>query len=866
MLFRTTRHPVKRRRLIISLAILAILLAGTALPIGSLPPLQKLLNPETGIWAPSSPVNNLELGQQSTTIVLNGTSARVDLNIDQNGFVRIASNETWAMYFEQGYMTAKLRLTQMDFTRRLAEGNLSAIVGSSALSSDEFYRTLEMYPVATEVINNLSKSSAAYIAVSSFTAGVNSYMSSISSPSLPLLFKLLDYTPTQWKMEDTYVVQQLLTWQLSSSFDPLFFNYALEKMPENVITSLYPAYPSSVQFPMVPYSLNPAIYSESGNLKNLTLYSPTILSLNLSSFQTAALVTAPRSNNSEANSIISQLWSQLNSVRTTFHSIDDKGSNNWAVSSNLTGGGAILANDPHLSITVPPIWLGFQLVGPGENVIGVSFPGTPGIVLGHNPYIAWAATDSNVQATYFYFETLNPANSNEYMHNGQWTKFSILNESIPVAGSTPTSISVKRAINGAMIPGWNNTIALDWTGLYPSDELSALLSLDVAQNVSAAQNALTNFKVGIQNWAVADNKGNIGIFTYGYYPIIEKGNPRGVLPGNGSFDWVGSIPLSEQPHQYDPPNGFVFSANQIQVSPNYPYYIGWNFESGYRAAEIFTVLNSTYKPNVSQMEQLQLSNHDYSSNIFLKPLLSALERSNYSSIPETDTLAAWNGNMDLNSTAASIYYFWLNSYINDTFVPYLEHYNITVTEGLYGTTFFAASNAINQGPLVEDLANWTVNFPTIQWFNNPVNGEKRNATTLMVQGFHEALQELSALKGNYSQTSWQWGNIHTRYDPNLFGLPALDGPALPAPGDDNTPNAAYGINSTIGPSWRQITDMSRPLNSSFGIYPGGLSENYISPYYSNTVEDWNNGVYYTLIPSGLPPEFYYLYPGGSSSP
>ncbi len=857
---------MKTRRLIISLIVLAILLGGIAVPLGSLPPFAILFNPQTGIWAPSPPQSNVVLGQQPVTIVQNGSTAQAAVDVDPNGFIRIASNQTWAMYYEQGYQTAKFRLTQLDFTRRLAEGNLSGIVGSSALSSDEYYRALLMYPVATEIVDKLSKSSPTYLAISEFTAGVNAYIASLTPASVPLLFKLLNYFPTPWTMEDTYVVQQLLAWQLSSSYDPLYFNYALEKMPESTIAALYPAYPGSLQYPIVPYSLNPGIYSETGNLQNLSLYTPTLPGLNLTADSLASLSRPPSSDNSEANLILSELWLQVNSVRSAFEEFVDKGSNDWAASSNLTGGGAILANDPHLSITVPSIWLGFQLVAPGENVVGVSFPGAPGVVLGHNPYIAWAETDAGVQVTYFYYETLNPTNKNQYMHDGQWTNFKILNESIAVAGSKPVEVSVESAVNGVMIPGFNDTIALDWTGLYPSDELTALLTLDVAHNVTEAQNALMNFKVGMQNWAVADNQGNIGIFTYGDYPIIQSGNPRGVLPGNGSYDWVGYIPTADQPHLYDPVRGFVFSANEVQVSPNYPYYIGWDFESGYRAAEIFSVLNSTSKPDVNSMEQLQLSDHDYSTNLFLGPLLRALQQSNYSSLPETDNLASWNGNMDINSSAASIYYFWLNSYLNDTFVPYMEAYNITSDEGLYSTTFFVATNAINTGPLIEDLANWTLNYPTIQWFNNPANGQKRNATSLMVQAFGEALQELATLKGNYSQSNWAWGTIHSRYDPNLFGLLPLDGPTLPAAGDDNTPNAAYGVNSTEGPSWRQVTDMSQPLTSSFGIYPGGLSENYLSPYYSNTVQDWNNGVYYTLIPNGLPSEFYYLYQGGSSTP
>jgi penicillin G amidase len=854
---------VKTRRLAISLVALAILLLALFVPIASLPPLANLLNPQTGVWAPPSPENAIELGQQSFTKTQNGSTAQLTVDVDSDGFVRIASNETWALYYEQGYMTAKLRLTQMDFTRRLAEGNLSEIVGSSALSSDELYRTLEMYPVATEIVSNLSKTSPTYLAVSEYTAGVNSYISSLTPATLPILFKLLDYYPTPWTMEDTYVVQQLLTWQLSSSFDPLYFNFALEKMPENVIASLYPAYPGSIQFPIEPSSLNPSIYSESGDIGNLSLNTPTIPGLNLSPNMNTVDTAPLSSNNSEANAIISQLFGQVNSIRASFQGFLDRGSNDWAVSSNLTGGGAVLANDPHLSITVPAIWIGFQLVGPGENVVGVTFPGAPGVVLGHNPYIAWGATDGEVQVTYFYDETINPSNPDEYMHDGQWAMFDTLNETISVAGSSPVALSVKRAVNGVVIPGWNGSIAMDWTGLYPSDELGVILSLDVAQNVTTAQNALMNFKVGIENWAVADNKGNIGIFSYGYYPIIERGNPRGILPGNGSFDWVGSIPLKYQPYLYDPTSGFVFSANEIQVSSNYPYYIGWDYESGYRAAEIYSVLNSTTRPDVSSMEALQLSIHDYSSNIFLGPLLSALQRSSYDSLPETDALAAWNGNMEVNSSAASIYYYWLNSYINDTFLPYMQFYNITTSEGLYSNTFFLSSSAINTGPLIEDLANWTVNFPTIRWFDDPLKSETQNATSLMIEAYGQAIEELSASRGNYSQTAWSWGTIHVRDDPSLFGLAALAGPSLPAAGDDNTPNAAYGLNSTTGPSFRQVTDMSDSLNSSFGIYPGGLSENYLSPYYSNTVRDWNNAVYYVLIPSGLPTEFYYLYPGGS---
>ena len=851
-----------RRRLVISIIILIIILFAGALPLGPLPALSGFLNPSSGIWAANS--TPLSTSAQNFTLTQNGSVAHLTVLIDTNGYIRIASNQTWALYYEQGYMSAEYRLEQMDLERREAEGNLSQILGPSELGSDEFYRSLEMYPVATEIVSNLSKTSLSYIATNEYTMGVNAYISSLTPSTMPLIFKLLKYTPTPWRMEDTYIVQQLLSWSLSSSFDSLYFNFALQNMPQNVVQAFYPAYPGSIQNPIEPASLNPSIYSGTGNLKNLSLYSPsTTISAppQISTEETAFQGSGARSASSLLLGI-SEFLNKFPAVSLSPSNLLDFGSNDWAVSSNLTGDGALLANDPHLSITVPPIWLGFQLVAPGVNVAGVTFPGAPGVILGHNPYIAWGATDAETQVTYFYEETLNPSNSNEYMHDGSWTNFAILNETIAVSGAKSVSYEVKQAVNGVIIPGWNGTIALDWTGLYPSDELGSLLSLDNSTTVLQAQSALSSFKVGAENWAVADDKGNIGIFSYGEYPIIKEGNPRGVLPGTGAYDWTGFIPLSQQPSLYDPKNGFVFSANQIQVSQGYPYYIGWDFESGYRANQIYSMLSTMSSPSTSTMKQIQLSVHDYSTNIFLQPLLNTLAHSDYNTSAEYQALLSWNGDMNINSTAATIYCNWLGAYVNDTFLPYLTYYHITSSEGLYQTSFFLGSDSTYHGPLVEDLANWTVTDPNISWFNDPLTGQNRNASTVMLLAFNETLGQLSTSLGKFS-SSWEWGNVHERVSASLFGEQALSTKPLPAAGDDNTPDASYGLISSDGPSFRQITDTNQPL-ASLAIYPGGLSEDPASPYYSNTINDWNNGVYYTLIPANLPSVFYYEYQAGIS--
>ena len=164
--------------------------------------------------------------------------------------------------------------------------------------------------------------------------------------------------------------------------------------------------------------------------------------------------------------------------------IRDFGSNNWAVNGVKTHNtSSLLANDPHLTTEVPSIWLGFQLVSPGQNVIGVVFPGFPGVVLGHNPHIAWGATNGQVQQTYFYAESMKNGSTTQYMNNGSYSRFSIINESIPVSGQQSYPLKVMKAVNGVILYTGSTTIAMDWTGLQPTYELDFFLHIDKANSL-----------------------------------------------------------------------------------------------------------------------------------------------------------------------------------------------------------------------------------------------------------------------------------------------------------------------------------------------------------------------------------------------
>ncbi len=856
------RFLPRKKRALLSAVGLVVTVVIMVIPLGPLPPLSNLLSPSSGVWHAHVP--QYATGVQYLNLTQNGSTGSVVIYTETDGFIGIASDRNWSLYYEQGFQEAKYRLAQLEFLKLASLGDLSSLVGKSALSTDNFVRQIQDLQVAWQEYRGLPRNSYTYRALSEFVMGINSYISSLNSANYPLLFKLLDYTPTPWNVTDVFAVQQLFLWENSAGgMDPIYFNYALQKMNATVVRALYPAYPAGIQHPIVPYSLNPSVYSEKGNMGNLSLYTP---SYNYTSNVTVSSSAIIGNYSKMSGESIPALGGPLvGALNINYFPFRDFGSNNWAVNGVRTcNSSALIANDPHLTTSVPSIWMGFQLVSPGQNVVGVTFPGFPGVILGHNQDVGWGATNGQVQQTYFYAEKTSASRPYQYYMNGTWHHFQVTNESVPVSGGNPESLTVERAANGVVLYTSPASIAMDWTGLYPTDEIQFFLMIDRVHTVNQfRQNLTQHFKVAIQNWAVADSSGNIGIFPFGNYPVIEKGNPRGILPGTGQYNWVGFIPQKYLPYLYNPSNGFVFSSNQITVSSNYPYYVGWDYESGFRADESYTVLNSSSHFDLTRMQQLQLNVHDFSTGVFVPPLLKSLRNAGLAGSSLYANLATWNGNFTLNSTVASFYYSWLYQYLQDVFNPYMQKYGINQSEGLHSHAFYVELESTYHGPLVEDLMNWTMNHPDTAWFNNPVTGAARNASTLMVQSFRETWDYMNRTYGKLS-SAWDWGNVHKRELSSFFSVNALNTTELPSAGDSNTLDASYGNVSNFGPSWRMTVNMSNPL-AGMGIYPGGISENPLSQYYDNNFAPWNNGVYYLLIPynlNTLPAQFLYLYRSG----
>ena len=386
-------------------------------------------------------------------------------------------------------------------------------------------------------------------------------------------------------------------------------------------------------------------------------------------------------------------------------------SNNWAVNGpKAASGKAMLAGDPHLPLKLPSLLFPMDASSPSYDFSGYGFPGVPLIINGHNKHIAWSSTSVQNQATLFYVERTDGAHPHQYFWNGSWRPMQHLTYTIPVRGQPPVRQDIYLTVHGPIYPAGQGipgeTISVDWRRALPSTNAEALLKLLTASDFGQFRSALRLWSAPNFNFAYADDQGNIGMISPGYYPIVKAGVPWLPLPGTGESDVVGSTPFDAVPHVYDPPDHLVSSANQRPVGNTSPYYIGtsWTHDPGYRADEIAAELTSKQQLTVQDMERIQNSTHDYLAGLMVPELLKALHTASLNSIEQQATalLDGWDGNMDAGSPAASLWWTFWSRYVLDTFEPWWKAFRVPVT------AYPELAIRPFQPSLQEDVETWTL--------------------------------------------------------------------------------------------------------------------------------------------------------------
>ncbi|MCS6874961.1 MAG: penicillin acylase family protein [Pyrinomonadaceae bacterium] len=540
-----------------------------------------------------------------------------------------AQNES-DLYFVQGYVTASDRLWQMDLMRRVASGRTAEIFGQSALEQDKYWRKFGFAAIAEKSLEFMDEKLR--LALENYAKGVNAYIKSLNDETLPVEFKVLKYKPEEWKPADSILIGKILaealstTWRQDLLYAKLKASLSEEKFAEiaNVVTP----------YDVILFGKDSELIAESG----------------------ASIVPSER--------ILKISDKELELRRKSLEMIGLyaeglAASNNWVVSGKRTlDGKPILANDPHLPPTAPGIWYMIHLSLPDQKVAGVTFPGVPGVVLGHNDFIAWGATNVGPDVQDLYVENFNE--EGKYQTPNGWQAPVVRREEIRYRIS-PFSDEVKSDVyefletrNGVIILEEDGKkYALKWTAREPSNqEFEAFYYLNRARSWEEFKAALKRYGGPMQNFVYADAKGNIGWYAAGRVPIRRKGDGR--LPYKGSEsdgDWIGYIPFEELPNLYNPVEGFIVTANQRIVGTSYKYrQIVREIAPPWRARRIYELLKANTKLTMNDVRDIQY-------DVFNIPLSNLARRIISLSAASEETLnllRGWDGKMKADSKAAAL--------------------------------------------------------------------------------------------------------------------------------------------------------------------------------------------------------------------
>jgi penicillin amidase len=877
--------------LLVSAAVLALFAVG----YGPVPALGRALVPGHGAWA-SAPG-----GQpiHSQTLSLPGLAHPVSVAFTSHGVASVRAADEADAYLALGYLHARFRLTEMDLERRLGEGRIAQLAGPAGLSSDRFELRLGLLRTAQAEWAATPRTSPAAQVLIAYSRGVNDYLAQAHrTGQWPSLFGLTGVYPTPWTPTDSLVLQGVLTQELDYTTTPLDYAILARTLGPHHTMAWFPLLapgrgtpydPGPYKYrglaPIAPQAGQTLTVATTATAKRSAaggapaaaaakgpvpgpaarVASPPELSLSRVSGTTAVTTADDRQRaeapvsgpGSSSNPITARVATaaaamlvQANALPAgLIHEFPD--SNAWAANGpKVSGAKSMLAGDPHLPQTVPSIWYQVALSAPGVSVTGVSVPGLPGVLIGHNAHIAWSLTDTQNQATLFYTERTSKSRPGQYFWQGAWRRMRQVHYTIPVRGGSAIHLTVNITVHGPVMTQAGQTTSVDWMGNIPSPDISVMIGVTHSRDFAQFHAALADWRAPSQNFVYADDRGNIGAISAGYYPLVRRGDPWLPMPGAGADDVAGVIPYASVPQVYDPSGHVVATANQRPVGPSYPYYIGTSanfFDPGYRAGEIYASLRGQRGMHPASFAAIQLSLTDRLAQQIVPRLLAALRGAHLSAQQQQAgaLLRGWDATMAQKSAAAALWWTFWGDYLDAVFRPWWKAAKVPVHKDPPGL----AISPQNQFSLDQVLASWTTGDPANSAFSPP-GGPHRTAPEVMRAAFATAVAHLAAtLHG--APSSWAWGRIHSRQFPSVTQADALGYGPRASGADSWTVNAADGgLVSHQGPSWRMIVAWAgHGTATGESVYPGGQSENPASPWYEDQMADWWDGRYLAMPPA-----------------
>jgi len=762
----------------------------------------------------SAGVNWLGFRRQPTikgALAIKGLQGRVDIHRDGLGIPHIYAGSLMDLVFAQGYAHAQDRLWQMDYQRRLAAGRLSHVVGKTARQLDIWMRILGFEQLAHHEARLLPDFEQEML--QSYANGVNA---GIQQEPLPVEFTMLDYTPDPWRVEDTLLWSKMMAWQLSGNAD-------CEILRWQIIRHLG---------------------RENAMRLELTAEESWALVMDLPGVQ--------------------QLQERLSTALLQYGVAsggEAVGSNNWVISGSRTNTGKpILANDMHLPLMTPAVWYENHLESPGFRVTGVSMPGAPLVVSGHNGRVAWGFTSGFADVQDLYEEHLRQTGTGwEYEYCGHWLPADVRVETIQVRMSEPVVHTVISTHHGPIINDLANLgqvdppLALRWTALeHDPGIIHSLFAINHAQNGSAMRRAVQDWTSPVQNLVYADTEGEIGYQLIGRVPVRSAGNGKEPVPGwNGDFEWNGTLPFTSMPCAINPQQGFIVTANNRTTSRDYPHYLGDDYVSSDRATRITEMILSSNPVDIETVKDMQFDLVSPSARRFV----AAVSKAGVPDDPDArlgmELLRAWDGQLSANSPAAAVYqHAWrrlIENILNGRLGNLQNRYLGEAINVVFGHSLWASHSA--------EWLQSKLGMESCEWF--PSRAEKEDMLASAIAFAVKSLQESHGA----DPVAWGWGNQHQTSFGHIFSTfdvanQAFSRGPFPSGGDGTTIWASnhqrlrmdrhdHQKSICVGPPFRFIADLA-DLDHCLGLLGPGQSGRQGSPHYDDQVDAWFTRGYHVM--------------------
>jgi penicillin amidase len=741
--------------------------------------------------------------QASGTIDVAGLSAPVTVVRDAHGIPNIYADTTEDLFFAQGYVHAQDRFWQMDFNRHLTGGRISELVGEPGLDTDKYLRTMGWRRVAEQEWGPASAESKKVL--QAYADGVNAYIADRSPTQLSLEYLVLRLTGASGPMEpwtpiDSLAWGKAIAWDLRSNADDEVNRVKYAKAVGGPrAQELYPDYPFEEHPEIVPRGTvvdgefdfeatapagepgagcTGAGCPAAGALDRIDAAEEALLGLGVGSAARSGMSPLARET-AEALDAVDPALTGLARIEATVGALigpvgDGIGSNSWAVGRQESAtGNALLANDPHLGPAMPSLW--YQVGAHCRAVTdacpydfsGMSFPGVPAVMSGHNQKAGWAVTNLGPDVTDMVLEKIDDTG---YYVDGELRPFTVIEDVIRVAGGQDVPITIRLTEHGPLMsdvgetergiaenapvpadapdPGNGFGVAYRWTALEPGRTVEAIIQLARMQDWDDFRAAAANWAVPAQNLAYADVEGNIGYQTPGTIPIRKGYSGKYPVPGwDSAYDWDGFIEFDALPNMLNPDDGLVVTANNAAIGEQYPYLLTDDWDYGYRAQRITDLLQQATagpaKVDVAGLSAIQLDTYNSNAATLVPRLMDSVTGLDEQTATAFALLDGWDFHNDSDSAAAAYFNAFWRSLQDPLFNDEL------------GAD--ARSNGNDRWWYVTD-GLW--DRPDDPWWDDTTTTDRESRDATVAAALTAAASELTQRFGSDPQ-DWSWGEMHT---------------------------------------------------------------------------------------------------------